>query len=358
MAWNPFSAVSKNFLGIDIGTNSMKIIELSQRGDRIKLENYGEASALTLYEKPFRTIDKNTLHLSSHEIAKALLAIFEEAKISERRAIFSIPDFATFFIDFSLPPMTREEVPEAGKYEAKQYIPMPLSEVILDWQIVEGEMGRGKNKGTSLKVLLVVVPIEFVNQYQEIANLAGLKLQAVEAEAFSLLRSLVGKDKRSVCVIDMGAQSTTVNIADKGILKKSHSFDISGNEFTKVISESLRITMQEAEKLKKDKGMSQGDLSPRKILIPLMDHIARETENIFRTFSQLEGKNVEKIILAGSSVQMPELREYFSETFKREVEIADPFANIFYPPILEKKIKSMGPAYSIAVGNALRGLEL
>ena len=89
-----------------------------------------------------------------------------------------------------------------------------------------------------------------------------------------------------------------------------------------------------------------------------MDHIARETENIFRTFSQLEGKNVEKIILAGSSVQMPELREYFSETFKREVEIADPFANIFYPPILEKKIKSMGPAYSIAVGNALRGLEL
>ena len=235
---------------------------------------------------------------------------------------------------------------------------MPLSEVILDWQIVEGEMGRGKNKGTSLKVLLVVVPIEFVNQYQEIANLAGLKLQAVEAEAFSLLRSLVGKDKRSVCVIDMGAQSTTVNIADKGILKKSHSFDISGNEFTKVISESLRITMQEAEKLKKDKGMSQGDLSPRKILIPLMDHIARETENIFRTFSQLEGKNVEKIILAGSSVQMPELREYFSETFKREVEIADPFANIFYPPILEKKIKSMGPAYSIAVGNALRGLEL
>src|SRR3989344_1142488 len=187
MIWNPFRAISKNFLGVDIGTSAFKVVELSRRGDRIKLENYGEASSLTLYEKPFRTIDKNTLSLSSQEIAKALLAIFEEAKISERRTIFSIPDFATFFIDFSLPPMTKEEVPEAIKYEARQYIPMPLSEIILDWSIIEGEIGKGKKKGSPLKVLLVAVPQEVINQYQEIALAANVHVLAVEAEAFGLL---------------------------------------------------------------------------------------------------------------------------------------------------------------------------
>ncbi|MFH1036849.1 MAG: type IV pilus assembly protein PilM [Patescibacteria group bacterium] len=358
MIWNPFRKTSKNYLGIDIGTTAIKIIELSRYGDRIKLENYGEASAMTLYEKPFRTIDKNTLLLSSQEIAKAILAIFEEAKIIERKAIFSIPDFASFFIDFSLPSMTREEVPEAIRFEARQYIPMPLSEVVLDWSIVEGEVGKGKQKGTPLKVLLVAVPLEVVNQYQEIATFAGLKLMALEAEAFGLLRTLAKKDKKIVCVLDIGAQSTTINIVDNGILKKSHSFDISGNELTQLISKALNLDYKDAEQFKKEKGIEESEPAARKILLPLVDYIMNETEKILKDFYLSNGKEASKIILAGGSAKIPGLKKYFADTLKIETEIAHPFTDIFYPPLLEETIKKMGPSYTIAVGMALRGFEL
>jgi len=358
MVWNPFKSASKNFLGIDIGTTAIKVIELSKRGDRIKLENYGEALAQTLYEKPFRTIDKNTLLFSSHEIAKALLAIFEEAKIIEKRSVFSIPDFGSFFIDFSLPPMTKEELPEAIKYEAKQYIPMPLSEVTLDWSIIGGEMGKGRQKSTPLKILMVAVPTEIINQYQEIASLAGIKLQAIEAEAFGLLRSLIRNDKRVICIIDIGAQSTTINIIDNGILKKSHSFDISGGELTQLVAKSLNVDFDAAERLKREMGLGEGGQDIKKILLPLVDYIIAEADKILRAFLQQEGKEPEKIILAGGSAQLPGLKKYFLETFKKEIEVANPFADIFYPPVLEETLKQMGSSYAIAVGMALRGLEL
>jgi len=356
MIWTPFKVASKNFLGIDIGTSSVKVVELSRRGDRIKLENYGEVSALTLYEKPFRTFDKSTLLLSSHDIAKAILAILEEAKISERKTIFSIPDFSSFFTDFELPPMTAEELPEAIKYEARQYIPMPLSEVTLDWSITEGKIGNRHQKSTPLKILLVAVPTEIINQYQEIASLANLKLQVIEAEVFGLLRSLIREDKRVICLVDIGAQSTTINIIDKGILRKSHSFDVSGNELTQLISKSLGIHYKEAENLKREKGLSSSEGNVRKILLPLIDFVVAEIEKVSRSFYQTEGKETEKIILAGGSALLPGLKEYFSEMIKKEVEIGNPFSNIFYPPVLEETIKKMGPSYAIAVGMALRGL--
>ncbi|MFC1789412.1 type IV pilus assembly protein PilM [Patescibacteria group bacterium] len=355
MNWNPFKKKANSFLGIDIGTSAIKVVELSRQNDRIKLENYGEISSQNFYEKPYRTMDKSTLLLSSHEIAKAISAIFEESKIKERKTNLSIPDFSSFFIDFSLPPMSAEEVPEAIRYEARRYIPMPLSEVALDWSVIDGKIGN-KEKGTPLKILLAAVPIEVINQYQEIASLSGTKLNVIEAEAFGLLRSLVGQDKETIGLIDIGAQSTTINIVDKASLKKSHSFDISGNELTQVISKSFNTSYEDAELLKSIKGLDpRGPV--RKILVPLTDYIIAETEKIFQNFYRTEKKKVKKIILTGGSAKIPGLSEYFSENLKIETKIGNPFANIFYPPILEENFKEMGPSYAVAIGMAKRGLE-
>lgn len=342
-------------LGVDIGTSAIKIVELSRRGDRIKLENYGELSSQNLFEKPFRTTDKTTLLLSSRDIARAISAIFEEAKIKEKKAIFSIPDFASFFIDFNLPPVSAQELPETIKFEARRYIPMPLSEVVLDWSVIEGKMGD-KGKGTPLRILLVAVPMEVINQYQEIALLAKMKISAIEAEAFGLARSLAQKEKETVALVDIGAQSTTINIVDGGFLKKSHSFDVSGNELTQIISKSFNTGNKEAELLKSMKGLDPNE-PVKKVLVPLIDYIISETENILRNFRQAEGKEIKKIILAGGSSKIPGLPEYYRESLKIETEIGNPFADIFYPPMLEETIKEMGPSYAVAVGMAKRGLE-
>lgn len=355
--WNPFQTLllPKKFLGIDIGTSYIKLAQISKLGHRKKLENYGVLPAAVLYEKPFRTFEKSTLLLSNQEIATAIKAIMEEAEIKTKQVIFSIPDFATFFTNFELPPMTKEELPQAVKYEARQHIPLPLAEVTLDWQIIESR--PLDEKKISFKILLAAVPNEVINQYQEIARISQLELIALEAEVFSLIRSLVREnEKRPMAILDIGSQSTTCSIVAQKVLKMSHSFNISGNEFTKVISKGLSIDYSEAEKLEKECGL-KGRKEVKEILLPLIDVILRETEVIFNSFYQKAGGEIQKIILAGGWALLPGLKEYFADNLKIEIEIANPFADIFYPPILERTLAEMGPSFAIAVGASLRGLE-
>lgn len=354
MSFALFKIIPKRCVGIDIGTSFIKVVELSRWGERRNLENYGEISAKVLYQKPFRTFEKKTLLLSSKNISRAIRAILEEAKIKTRQAIFSIPDFSSFFTNFELPPMTTEEIPQAVRYEARQHVPLPLSEVTLDWQIIRG--APSDHKKEKLSILLVAVPNEVINQYREIARISELQLVSLEAEVFGLSRSLIGEDeKRVISLIDIGAQSTTCSIIDRKVLKTSHSFDLAGNEFTERIAKSLGVDYQIAENFKKIIGLESRSL--REILLPLIDSILMEIEKIHRDFYQLETKEVQKIILAGANALLPELKEYFAEYLKKEVEIANPFSHIFFPPILEEKLKKIGPGYAIAVGMALGGLE-
>ena len=132
--------------------------------------------------------------------------------------------------------MPESEIPEAVKYEAPRRIPLPISEVVLDWQLIKG--GPSKEGKTPLRVLLVAVPNNVIEQYQRVAQGAGLKIQALEAEVFAVMRSLVKyQDKTGVvCLIDVGERSTTINIVSQGILKISHSFDISGEDFNRVLA--------------------------------------------------------------------------------------------------------------------------
>ena len=351
----PFRVISKKFLGVDIGTSAIKIVELGRFGKRLTLENYGEISATVFYKKPFRTFEKSTLSLATSDIAKAVKAILEETKIKTKKACFSIPDFCSFFTWFELPKMTEKELPEAIKYAARQRIPIPLSEVTLDWQIIEGKVG-GPEK-TNLKILLVTVPNEIINQYREIAEKCQLELQTLEAEVFGLTRSLVRNEKKVVALVDIGAQSTTVSVIDQKILKRSHSFDVSGNELTYTIAKSLGIDYNEAEELKKQHGLTVSQQnSVRDIVSPFIDLIVAEIEKISREFFQTESKTIEKIILAGGTVLLPGLEEYFKKGLQKEVAITNPFSDVFYPSILEETLRKMGPSYAIAIGMALKGL--
>ena len=346
----------KKFLGIDIGTSAIKIVELGSFAGRIKLENYGEMAARVLYQRSFRTFEKSTLLLSAQDISRAIKAICQEAKIETKESIFSIPDFTTLFTTFGLPPMTAEELPQAVQAEARRHIPLPLSEVTLDWQLAEGRVSH-KGFGEGLKILLVAVPNETINQYQQIAELSNLKLLAMEAEVFGLMRSLIEKkEKRVIGLIDIGARTTTCSIIEKGVLKISHSFDISGDDFTERMIRGLEMEEEMAENLKRKYGILESK-DIREILLPSVDIILRESEKIFRNFYLKEGKEIDKIILAGGTAFLPGILEYSQNYFRKEIEIANPFLKIFFPPILEKTLKEMGPAYAIAIGAALRGFE-
>ena len=357
MTWNPFKIFSQRSLGIDIGTFSIKIVELSRQGKRIKLENYGEMKSKALYKQPFRTFQKSSLTLSSKDISRAIKAILEETKTQGKTATLSIPDFSTFFTSFELPPMTEEEIPQAVEFEARQHIPLHLSEVSLDWQVIKGDKPKGEI--SRIKILLVAVPKEVIYQYQTIVEPFAFKSFALEAEAFGLLRSLIKEDKEIICLIDIGAQSTTASIIDNQVLKESYSFDVfSGNQLTHVLTKALDVKREQAEKMKKKYGLLvDTDKRIAGILAPSVNLILVEIEKICRQFRRTEKKEINKFILSGGSARLPGLKQYFSDHFKKQVIVGDPFSNIFYPPILDKTLKKLGPTFAIAVGAALRNLK-
>jgi len=346
--------LSKKCLGIDIGVSSIKVVEISASGKKRKLENYAE---FVFSERPSAegSQDSNLFFLNE-ETPDILKAILKEAGIKSKKAAFSLPDFSTFFTNFNLPPMNEAEVLQAVEFEARHHIPLPLSEVTFDWQILEKKKSF---PGLALKILLVAVPNKILAGYQKLANLAKMEMKAMEAEVFGLIRSSLPEDKQSlaVCLVDIGWQSTTVSIVENGHLKVSHSFDISGSGLNRALSSGLNISFSEAEKIKKEYG-----LDPRKkevvgIVASYLNGLSFEIKKVCNTFYQNEGRRVSDIILAGGASALFGMKEYLSARTKKTVQIAAPFSSLEFPSSLQKRLEEIGPSFGVAVGIGLMGLE-
>mgnify|MGYP001574358751 FL=1 len=351
---NPFKMFfPKKMVGIDIGTTAVKVVEISRWGQGKTLENYGEIKSTSLYKDSFRTVEKGNFLLSEHFISKAVRAVLDESRIKTKEAIFSVPDFSTFCVSFDLPPMTAKEVPQAVYYHAPQYIPLPITETTLDWRIISGEPGESQSM---LKVFLVAVPNQIVQEYQRVAEKSGLELYAIEAEALSITRAFAKDKKKIICLIDIGAQSTTINVIDRGNLKKSYSFDFAGGQLTYAVSSILGLSNIEAEEIKNKQGLISGE-SIAKTLYLLIDPLVFEVKKLLLEFFEREQKEIDEIYLTGGSSNLPGLKEYFAESLKKEVKIPNCFSDFLYPPILEKDLRKMSPSFSVAVGAALGGLE-
>jgi type IV pilus assembly protein PilM len=344
----------KKMIGIDIGTASIKVVEISRWGQGKTLENYGEIKSSSLYKEPFRNVNKGSYMLSNYFVSRAIRAVLDEAKIRTKAVIFSIPDFSTFCTSFDLPPMNANELNDAVYYNASQYIPLPISETTLDWKLIGGTPG---DKQSSLKIFLIAIPNQVVQDYQAVAQMAGLELYAVEAEALGLARSMVKENKSCVCVVDIGVQSTTINIVDKKVLKNSYSFDFAGSQLTYSLSSALDMGRVEAEELKNKEGLTSAKEEISKTLYLLVDPLILEVKEILSDFYQQEGKEVDAIYLTGGTANLPGLREYFEEVLKKKVEIPNCFSELLYPPILSASLEKMSASFSVPVGVALGGLE-
>ena len=344
----------KKMIGVDVGTSSIKVVELSRWGQGKTLENYGEIKSSSLYKEPFRNAEEGSYLLSNYFVSRAIRAILDEAKIKTKAVMFSIPDFSTFCTSFELPPMDAKELKDAVYYNAPQYIPLPITETTLDWKLISGTPGDGKS---TLKIFLVAIPNQIIQDYQKVAQMAGLDLYAVEAEVLGLAKSLVQQEKGCVCLIDIGVQSTTINIVERKNLKKSYSFDFAGSQLTYSISSALGLGHAQAEEIKSKEGLTSSKEEISKILYLLVDPLIIEVKKILADFYQQEEKDVDAIYLTGGTSNLPGLKEYFSEIFKKRVEIPNCFSELLYPPILGDTLKKMAPRFSVATGVAMGGLE-
>ncbi len=350
------SLFSKKSLGIDIGVSSIKIVELSWANNKkIKLENYAEfrfphATSLTIF-------NQETMLLSSNVAAGVLTGLFDKLKIDQKKIALALPDFSTFFTTFTLPPMSETELPQAIEFEARHHVPLPLQEVVFDWQII------GKQEGSSIakqKILLVAVPKNVLAHYQKMADLSKLTIKGMEAEVFGLMRSSIPKDMadKPVALVDFGWQGTTLSIVLNNKLFASYSFDLSSIGLTKKIAAGLNTDFRVAEKLKKKHGLDPQNNEVYKILADRINSFTTEVQKVCNDFYEKEGKEVKDIILTGGSALLFGLKEYLKERLKKEVQIANPFSQLSYPKVLENRLQKMGPSFAVAVGVALMGADV
>src|SRR3989344_3963048 len=353
--WNSFKMFfPQKIVGIDIGTSSVKVVEISRWGGGKTLENYGEIKSNSLYKESISEVQRGSYLLSNNFVSRTIRAVLDEAKIKTKQAIFAIPDFSVFCTSFELPAMPEKEVPDTVRYSASQYITLPISEVTLDWKIMPA---APDNKNGPSKVFLVAVPNQVVQEYQSMARQAGLDLYALEAEAFGITRAIIRNNKKAFCVIDIGVQSSTINIVERGFLKKSYSFNFNSSQLSHMISSTLGIDAKQAEDIKNREGLMYARQDVVKTLYLLLDPLLIEIKSVCAEFLQSEQKQIEEIYLTGGTANLPGLKEYLAESLKKNVYVPNCFSEFLYPPILEQTLRQMAPGFSAAVGGALGGLK-
>lgn len=357
-------AKHKSFLGIDIGTSSIKVVQLGSEESRIKLETYGLLETYGKVEILQGTIQTSSVSLLGSQVSGLLQELLEKSKVTARDAVLSVPVFSTFSAVMELPDMPYSEIESAIPYEARQYIPIPISEVILGWNIVgkknrPGVNGNGANAAPKIEVMLVAIPKEVANKYYEIAKSVGLSLKAIELESFALARSLIGDDATTTLIVDIGAKSTNVLIADNSYVMINKGVDTSGNEITRSLSHGLNVDYKRAEILKREKGIidsTDGDHAITSIMLPVIDTVANESQRVVDLYFHKSKRKIERIIICGGTAHLPGLLDHFSKKFNLPVSVGNPWNKIIYPEKLAPVLNNLAPSFCVAVGLGIREL--
>lgn len=383
-----FSSTPTSYLGVDIGSSSIKIVELKKVQDKVVLTNYGYS------EKLANTYpDANKLDIKN--ISTVIESIIKKNNMSSRDVVASLPTFTVFSSIINLSgKMTQKDLDSSISWEAKKIIPLPLKDIVLDWQRIDDikaakqakldqvsedtpinneQASRdkldedivaketGSNKKSSLKeqsnhkVLLIGAPKSLIKSYAYTFKSIKYNLVNLETEVFGLIRSLLGNDKSTVMIAQMGANSTNIFIVDQGVPVLSRSIDVGGLNITKAISKNLNISLDKAEQYKYD--LDTQDTEMPKMIIDVVSPVLNEAKYILESFTNKEGLEVSKVILTGGSAMLSGLSDYFSNILNKNVVIGDPWFRIAYPLELKPVLEQIGPRMSSAIGLAMREFD-
>lgn len=342
-------------LGVDIGTSSIKVVQLRKEKERAILETYGELSIGPYAELKIGQAVK----LPEDKIIEALKDLLREANVKAKTATVAIPLASSFITLISLPFSSDDEFSEIIKMEARRYIPIPLSEVVLDWWVIpeiSNKQSSDRKKFTS--VLLAAIHKDTVNAYRNIVSGARLEAKFYEIECFSTIRSCLSKGNSPVAIIDFGASTTKLTVVDYGIMKEAHSISHGSQELTLALSRSLNIDFSRAEEMKREIGLSDLPENQQVVSIfePILSYIFLEVNRFIKDFQKKSNRSVGKVVLSGGGSLLKGLVDFSVKKFTIEVELADPFSRVEYPILLSSVIKEVGVNFSTATGLALRDL--
>ncbi len=370
---NPFSQLfdkkAESALGIDIGSSSIKAVQLKRKGNKAVLETYGE---LSLGPYSGTDIGRST-NLPTDKIIEAMKDLLNEKEvaITTRECGIAIPFHASLLKVIQMPRVKEKELASMIPIEARKYIPVPISEVSLDWSIIPKLETKGENQeayedykkdepkpavGTD-DILLVAIHNNIINDYKQIISSTGLDASFFEIELFSSMRSVLDEGLRSIMIIDMGAASTKIYIVERGVLRSSHIVNRGSQDITDNIARQNNMTFEEAEVAKRALGLtSGGEVKIDEAVTVSSDFVFSEINRVMFEYQSQTKSDIEKIILIGGGAALKGLIEIAKEALHSEVILGDPFSKVEAPAFLEEILRETGPQFAVSVGLALRKL--
>lgn len=349
-------------IGIDIGSSSIKVVQLKKQNGKAVLETYGE---IALGPYAGTDLGRATV-LPSDKLSEAIKDLLRESNTSTVNSGLSISIGSSFIVFMKLPTSQQRVFPEMIPIEARKFIPVPMSEVALDWWAIPkdentvSEFRNGENAPDENKteILLVVINNDAISKNKEVQKLAGLQTTFSEVEIFSCMRASIDPSTAPQAIIDFGAGTTKIFIVERGILRASHVIPRGAQDITLAISKSLGIPFEEAEKLKIKQGIvSSATDNISEVSSISVDYILSETGRFILNYYRKNNKKISKITLTGGGALLKGLKEKAQNSFETPVEIADPFSKVEYPAFLDEVLKVAGPEFAVAIGIAIRKLQ-
>lgn len=367
---NPFEKLSgilkmnstpSSVVGIDIGSSFVKAVQLKKKGSKAILETYGE---LALGPMAGLEIGQAT-NLPAEKIVEAINSLFKEANITSRDIVFSIPLTATMLSVIRLPDVGQAKLDQVVPLEARKYIPMPISEVTLNWWVIP-KMARQYidpdkvvDKNPQTDVLIAAIHNDIIAKYQTIAKSLKVNTAAFEVEIFSAIRSTMGHDNSLVMMMDVGATNTKVSMIEEGIVRSSHLINSGSQDITLALSRAKGYDMLKAEELKRDFGLhgDPNDKAMADIIRLSVERIFAEANRILLRYQEREHVKATKVILTGGGALLKGLADVIKLSFETEVIFGHPFGKVEAPAVLEPVLRDAGPEFSVAIGLALKKLQ-
>lgn len=355
---------SDSVIGIDVGSSAIKIVQLKKKGGKAVLETYG---ALSL--GPYGNTDVGMVtNLSTDDISRALTDTIKESNITTLNGVIAIPSASSLIFTISLPAtVTESQLPTIVPTEARKFIPVPISEVALDWFIIPEEINsfddtvrdsQGKTVSEpKIEVLVVAIHNDVLSRYQEILTKTEVHSDSFEMEIFSNIRSSFTNDMAPVLMMDFGASKTKLSIVEAGVVRVFHIVNRGSQDITKNISQSLSISFTDAEKMKRSVGLDASANAEVANIVGLStDYIFADTNSVVLAYEKKYNKTISKVILTGGGSLLKGLLERANTNLHREVVFSNPFSKTEAPAFLEPVLQTSGPEFAVAVGLALRQL--
>jgi len=352
-----FGLGKKSLVGLDIGSSSVKAVELNLKGDK-----GFELKALGVAPLPSEAIVQGAF-LNSAAIVEAIQQAIENGKIKTKEVAAAVSGHSVIVKKVSLPTMTRDELEEQIQFEAEQYIPFDVNEVNLDFQILDTADAEGQ-----MDVLLVAAKRDLIDDYVQVITEAGLTPVCVDVAAFAVENAVemnydLTPDEVVACV-NIGAQVVNINILQNGVPAFTRDITTGGNQYTEEIQKALAVSFDEAERIKMGGSSGDGeDVVPqeveqavRSVTDTVIGEIARSLD--FFTATAAESR-INRVLLSGGGAKIVGFDGSFRDRTGIDVEVMNPLARMLPSKGFEADyLEQIGPSLGVGIGLAARRVEL